>query len=1038
MIEKFFDGDLKNQIMKYCRKLESISNGYDVLIFMARKSICFYDALILNGEVKRPDRSVVITTSSRIFSYDCKFLKGKKIALLDDIVLKGTTLTETIKYLLQQGINDFDVYYIASQSIKDEKFELIKKHLKEPIIELDNSMILVLGNSITNYISASACSYNVDYPVFYMDSENGFFENYIEKNNCISVPRCNVSNKTKMYIQGFSCQDFFDQFSLPELNSIKAKEKEVILKLRIFYRPDAPKRKVVVIPIIVLPKMTKEEIRTIFKSLKYSDLDEMVENIDEDKKVCNMLNVIQYVLSYQLFLSIFHKVYNFKYSINNQDYIFPQAYSERIVECLKKCKIMTIDGISNTLLRNDIFELSKTYSYFFDFIGKRHKEDKEHTAKFSFSDVYTYCKELSDIDKNELIGYVSVLFDYAIDTGLVVPIINIQNKYYMRSYRLSEQYELQEVQFDLIVYMYNEYQIKTGKTEMNRILAEKLLVLFFKTVIPQILDEYHRPHEDENNPQNVFGIAYARFGPVVSDSSSRLGVSQDSYLTKRLFDESRSPFKRIYLTKKQDKNVGKIYVKEVGDGFFDNLPKDWTKKTRIFVNRYFYFEKLLEYYDIFSTLKYIKTFDQFLVISAIGNSKDNQLLSLAAELQIYQDKVNAESGTMTDIISAVNSIMDGVTSGVWKYICYRTAEYDNCCNSVFAKGKKEQKKFEDLAYQIHLHREWLNGLKSIEESPIENYIEDVKVFLILYANIKGIEKNDGRYRDYVNKFNKLYKEPVNCKKYLNSSILRLKNELYESIDKIIREKEKIDSKFIDIDRIEELFCVQDVEKNRNSEIKNGAEELMSNSVLILYEIIELWNYIIDNNEAIPLEITYKDHNANYLRILQNLFDNDARYAQRKKCIDKAKASIENVIRRLRELVYEINVFMFKINQYIMCNNTNFSQIQKFYIVRRDDGNAIEIDEILRKKEKEKSINNYFEFSNKENVAIFNKPNQPEEIIEQLQEYSGYTLIDYECTHVSNVIFKNMDTCYSKRVKKIVTGILNNYSNKIIKVTDREE
>ncbi|MDE5588650.1 MAG: phosphoribosyltransferase [Acetatifactor sp.] len=183
MIDLYFSGELETQIMKYCKKLEAISEEYDVLIFMARKAICFYDALILNNMVKKPNHDVVITTSSRILSYDCEFLKGKKIALLDDIVLKGTTLNETIKFLLEKEINNFDIYYIASQSLENEKLKQIKSFLKEPILELESSEILILSNSITNYINASACSYNVDYPVFYLNSGEDFYVNYILKNN---------------------------------------------------------------------------------------------------------------------------------------------------------------------------------------------------------------------------------------------------------------------------------------------------------------------------------------------------------------------------------------------------------------------------------------------------------------------------------------------------------------------------------------------------------------------------------------------------------------------------------------------------------------------------------------------------------------------------------------------------------------------------------------------------------------------------------------------------------------------------------------
>lgn len=387
MMEKFFNGELKVQIMKYCKRLEAIRKEYDVLVFMARKSICFYDALMLNGEISTINSDVVITTSSRVLSYDCEFLRNKKIALIDDIVLRGNTLRETISFLQEKGIDGFDVYYIASQKSENENLKIVDEFLKEPILELTNSEILMLSNAITGYISASACSYNVDYPMFYMDSAcDDFFEEYIQKNNCTRVPSYSSGNNTYMYVQNFSSEKYFEQFVLDELNALKTKNNEAILKLRIFYRKECEKRKVVVIPIIVLPELNAEQIQTIFRSITSSDLHEMVKNTDSKKEIANMLSVIQYILSYQLFVSIFESAeqFKFEYGINNQNYIFPYPYNESVLECLHKCETVPSSNIKDVEVIDDFFELSEVYRYFFDFIGNRHQSDDHHKVRFCF------------------------------------------------------------------------------------------------------------------------------------------------------------------------------------------------------------------------------------------------------------------------------------------------------------------------------------------------------------------------------------------------------------------------------------------------------------------------------------------------------------------------------------------------------------------------------------------------------------------------------------------------------------------------------
>lgn len=1046
MIDLYFSGELEIQIMKYCKKLEVISDEYDVLIFMARKAICFYDALVLNNMVKTPNPEVVITTSSRILSYDCEFLKGKRIALLDDIVLKGKTLNETIKFLLEKEINDFDIFYIASQSFESENLKQIRSYLKEPILELESSEILILSNAITNYINASACSYNVDYPVFYLNSADDFYSNYILKNNCATIPSSNQDTKSSMYVQNFDCYKFFEKYDFENLKALKNKETEVILKLRFFYRPESSYRTVVVIPIVVLPELCANDIKAIFESVASIELLPMVKNTDENKEIGNMINVIQYILSYQLFKSVFQdeSQYEFIYSVENQNYIFPQSYNKEIKNCLKKWSNVPTTYLENLKIIDDYFALSEVYRYFFDYIGEKHQKDNEHKTKFSFKEIFEYCNSMLNMMSDELRGYISIIFDYSIDSGLIVPEFNNSNGKYIRCYRLSEQYELQEKEFDLIIYMYNEYQNKTQKKEMNSILVEKLLVLFFKEVIMKILKSYSENQDESEKPKNLFGITYARFGPVVSDNASEIGVSKDSYLTTRLFDDSRSPYKRLYNANRNEKYYNtnerknsKIFVKEVSGGdVFKYLPDNWKHSTRLFVNRYDYYEKILDFYNVFDEVSFINTFDQFLTISAIGDSKDNQLLSLAAELKIYQTKI-AHKQTNEEIIVALDSIMDGMESGIWKYICYKTNEHKNCYKVILNSIKEEKKYILQCNDQIARYRNDLDKLKMISESSIDSLKENVNSFLEVYIDFCSIDRSNKYYAAYVGRFNQLYKNKDECKKFLNFSASKLREKVLEKLDEIYRKKDDINQEYVDIDRLDNLFTDQNSERNRNKELQNIVEKLMDESVIVIYEIINKWNYIIDYEKQgnTNVKIGYKDKNINYLKNAKSIFERKGNYSNRLLLIENACDDLESTIARLKEIVYEIDLLLYCINQYILTNSSKFIPIHGFYILRRDDGNEIESDEILSYKHKESSLNTYFGFESSNSYAAFIKSPQSTGAIDRIADFTGYTLVDYECTRGCNTIIKLGDNCYSKRVKKIIGEVLKENTNKKIEITD---
>lgn len=83
-------------ITKYKSHIQKLLSMYDIVIFMARKAICFYKAMVVNGEIIPNEKCMVL--SSRILSYNViKKFKGKRIAIIDDVVVKGKSISYSKK-----------------------------------------------------------------------------------------------------------------------------------------------------------------------------------------------------------------------------------------------------------------------------------------------------------------------------------------------------------------------------------------------------------------------------------------------------------------------------------------------------------------------------------------------------------------------------------------------------------------------------------------------------------------------------------------------------------------------------------------------------------------------------------------------------------------------------------------------------------------------------------------------------------------------------------------------------------------------------
>jgi orotate phosphoribosyltransferase len=105
-----FSGEFLGYISQYRKHIQEILDKYDVVIFMARKAVCFYRAMVLNGELVVPLSCAIL--SSRITDYNVlEKYKGKRIAVVDDVVVKGESLKNVVAKLNEHDIRRQHVNY---------------------------------------------------------------------------------------------------------------------------------------------------------------------------------------------------------------------------------------------------------------------------------------------------------------------------------------------------------------------------------------------------------------------------------------------------------------------------------------------------------------------------------------------------------------------------------------------------------------------------------------------------------------------------------------------------------------------------------------------------------------------------------------------------------------------------------------------------------------------------------------------------------------------------------------------------------------
>lgn len=564
-----FDPRIKNEIIEFGKRLTD--SKADVYIVMARKAACFINCLqelnlvTLDGFV----------TSERVLDLDTNWLKGKRIIIIDDTIISGTTLFKTINKLNSAGVIDISVsvltvdkdHFVPDLLMNDKRNV---SYLSKPYLSLNHTECIKVCSDIVNAISIYPRPYDVDYPyINKVNIKELDFKRFMQNTNW-------TTENTTSFLQ--NRYDIFTYTFTPNL-SIKQAFNEMfgfdisslaMLKIRaygIYKQKNKSSYRLRILPIVVLKPLSFESTESLYQSIININ---RCDSFDQINTYSSKLRFIQYYFASKLAelwvksvsayvnecIEVNHDLYTLRLlfnaeiinpflklvEINNP----PLLYNEVVISSNDTQITDNNDFIPNHTIEDDSVETIQLLLIepFLRFYYEKEIKAWEIVQKFG-REVFSqneYIQIFDRLEKGYSISFltrlvehlkntnpikvVSSFLDKAIDIGICVPIIveDKLNKIIYRAYRHGEDVPFGEKEEKLFAIAINAFSESLGRKDLQHIWVEKLSVLLIKIGIqnkflnPIITNVPQRDMVDSRNDHinSIISIKSYLYGPVAT------------------------------------------------------------------------------------------------------------------------------------------------------------------------------------------------------------------------------------------------------------------------------------------------------------------------------------------------------------------------------------------------------------------------------------------------------------------------------------------------------------------------------------------
>ena len=554
---------------------------------MARKAACFVECLEVLGLTRLNGR----VTTDRVLDMDLKWLKERKVVLIDDTIISGTTIHDGLKTLENAKVKEasvmvfcIDKYWYSDDLIKFNG----NSCLQNPYLKLEHAECLKFCSDIVKALSLYPRPYSIDFPI-YPNIRISFnqFEDYFSKT------QWNIHENTSEQQR----QNQIKVFALtPDINTIKKFEealgfeisKVAHLKIRFYCNQNISKKNeftaapnklrrtssqrnqriqvnylLKIHPLVLFEPLDKNTVEEIFNLVKINTIKSLSYS-NSFQSLSSKQRFIQYYFSYQL-IAFWKKEFessqntNIELSISKRslDYIFINGNQydislsdlskislNKIKTPIKERVLIKNEEITNINPIKINAHLTKNFTDLYHYqelparrlvkkYGIKAFSKKEYTEKLNRLKIGMSFQNLV----NDLEGLlpdlasrkkaVSHFLDIAIDNGLVVPITCIQNNYVYRAYRHGENVIWGENNDRLIGYLFKNFKDSINSKELAKVWFEKLFVIFLKVGIQKNI---LFPYDYDTSPSedlNIVGVRSYLFGQVAISYTISPNTSPD-------------------------------------------------------------------------------------------------------------------------------------------------------------------------------------------------------------------------------------------------------------------------------------------------------------------------------------------------------------------------------------------------------------------------------------------------------------------------------------------------------------------------------
>jgi hypothetical protein len=552
----FFEEKIRVKILEFCDKINQ--SEADLYILMARKAACFVNVLeevsliSINGKV----------ISERLLDTQINWKNIKRIIIIDDVIISGTTLNRTLKSLKLINPNfDISVFVIG---INDRWFnkQLLEddygaSYIHYPIKPLDNAQCIRLSGDIVRLLAIYPMPYNIDFPIYQtIKFTHGTFQ------KILSIPGWEISDISSL------SQKKEDVFALTFIPSNEHLErcgklffndliKNSLLKVRVYGKKTKQKEVVSfsVVPMAVLPPLKSDQIQMLFQELAGSQFTSLSENMFS---LTSRLRFIQFIIAdclAGLFLNEVDRYTNKTVKLNRKHSSLRLLFPEELISTILKIADNQLIDVDLQYNKQDIPVKEINYKFSIDdyievnnalmlpFLdiyyqlelparqlaldfGKNVFELPEYKSKIDrLNKGYSYLELeniLKDFPYEVRKRILSAFLDRAIDNGIAVPITVIEGNIAYRAYRHGEDVQFGQREERLCLEMFNAFTNKITRTTFQKLWIEKLFVFFLKIGEEKFLEpiqteisNYQNINGKEKNLADIASVRYYFQGPVV-------------------------------------------------------------------------------------------------------------------------------------------------------------------------------------------------------------------------------------------------------------------------------------------------------------------------------------------------------------------------------------------------------------------------------------------------------------------------------------------------------------------------------------------